>query len=200
MRPRHARQARMGAVTRIAILGGGPGGYEAALVAAQLGAEVVVVERDGIGGACVLADCVPSKTLIATSESMSAFAGSEALGVRLRGGGHAGRAGLRSMRRRSTPGSRRWRARSRSTSPAGSRREGVEVINGTARFAGPHQLAVRRRRRRAGAQRRRRADRDRSVASGAARRRSRTASESSTGSRSTTCRSCPSTSSWSAPA
>ena len=76
-------------VTRIAILGGGPGGYEAALVAAQLGAEVVVVERDGLGGACVLADCVPSKTLIATSESIAALEGSETLGVRPRGGGSA---------------------------------------------------------------------------------------------------------------
>ena len=73
-------------MTRIAILGGGPAGYEAALVAAQLGAEVVVVDRDGLGGACVLADCVPSKTLIATSESMTTFACSEPLGVRLRGG------------------------------------------------------------------------------------------------------------------
>src|ERR1041384_2118939 len=75
-----------GAVTRIAILGGGPGGYEAALVAAQLGAEVVVIDRDGLGGACVLADCVPSKTLIATSESMTTFASSDPLGVRLRSG------------------------------------------------------------------------------------------------------------------
>src|SRR5213596_3566982 len=73
-------------MTRVAILGGGPGGYEAALVAAQLGAEVVVVDRDGLGGACVLADCVPSKTLIATSESMTTFACSEPLGVRLRSG------------------------------------------------------------------------------------------------------------------
>src|SRR4051812_31286999 len=73
-------------MTRIAILGGGPGGYEAALVAAQLGAEVVLVDRDGLGGACVLADCVPSKTLIATSESMTTFACSEPLGVRLRSG------------------------------------------------------------------------------------------------------------------
>jgi len=77
----------MSSVTRIAILGGGPGGYEAALVAAQLGADVVIIERDGVGGACVLADCVPSKTLIATSETITGFAGSEALGVRLRSGG-----------------------------------------------------------------------------------------------------------------
>ncbi len=71
----------MGA-TRIVILGGGPAGYEAALVASQLGAEVTVVERDGSGGACVLYDCVPSKTFIATSEAMSAFRGAGSLGVR----------------------------------------------------------------------------------------------------------------------
>ena len=73
-------------VTRIAIIGGGPGGYEAALVAAQLGAEVTVVERTGVGGACVLTDCVPSKTLIATAEAMTALALSPRLGVRFDGG------------------------------------------------------------------------------------------------------------------
>ncbi len=79
----------MDGVTRIVILGGGPGGYEAALVAVQLGAEVVLVDRDGIGGACVLADCVPSKTLIATSESIAAMEASEALGIRPVAGGAA---------------------------------------------------------------------------------------------------------------
>jgi pyruvate/2-oxoglutarate dehydrogenase complex dihydrolipoamide dehydrogenase (E3) component len=73
-------------VTRIAIIGAGPGGYEAALVAAQLGAEVTVVERTGVGGACVLTDCVPSKTLIATAEAMTALALSPRLGVRFDGG------------------------------------------------------------------------------------------------------------------
>jgi dihydrolipoamide dehydrogenase len=67
--------------TRIVIIGGGPGGYESALVAAQLGAEVTVIDRDGIGGACVLTDCVPSKTLIATSERVSAFRDAWRLGV-----------------------------------------------------------------------------------------------------------------------
>ena len=73
----------MARVTRIAIVGGGPGGYEAALVAAQLGAEVVVVDRDGLGGSAVLTDCVPSKTLIATAEVMTIAAGSRELGVRI---------------------------------------------------------------------------------------------------------------------
>ncbi|GAA1501386.1 NAD(P)H-quinone dehydrogenase [Streptomyces synnematoformans] len=72
----------MGYVTRIVIIGGGPGGYEAALVAAQLGAEVTVVDRDGLGGASVLTDCVPSKTLIATAEVMTTFDSSyEELGI-----------------------------------------------------------------------------------------------------------------------
>ncbi|WP_006244294.1 NAD(P)H-quinone dehydrogenase [Mycolicibacterium tusciae] len=56
--------------TRIVIIGGGPAGYEAALVAAARGpeiAEVTVVDSDGIGGACVLWDCVPSKTFIAST-------------------------------------------------------------------------------------------------------------------------------------
>src|SRR6266516_7234920 len=69
-------------VTRIVIMGGGPAGYEAALVAAQHGADVTIVERDGLGGACVLYDCVPSKTFIASAGARSAFHGAEELGIR----------------------------------------------------------------------------------------------------------------------
>ena len=68
-------------MTRIAIVGGGPAGYESALVAAQLGAEVTVIDSDGIGGACVLTDCVPSKTLIATSDRVTAFRDAPRVGV-----------------------------------------------------------------------------------------------------------------------
>src|SRR5437763_8272280 len=68
-------------MTRIVIIGGGPAGYEAALVAAQLGAEVTVVERDGIGGASVLTDCVPSKTLIAAAGAMTSVRDSAVLGL-----------------------------------------------------------------------------------------------------------------------
>nr|WP_239000718.1 NAD(P)H-quinone dehydrogenase [Jiangella asiatica] len=69
----------------MAILGSGPGGYEAALVAAQLGAEVTLVDRDGVGGSAVLTDCVPSKTLIATAEVLTDTAESGELGVVLGG-------------------------------------------------------------------------------------------------------------------
>ena len=51
------------------IIGGGPGGYEAARTARQLGAEVVLIEESGIGGNAVLTDVVPSKTLIAAAEA-----------------------------------------------------------------------------------------------------------------------------------
>ncbi len=55
-------------MTRVVVVGGGPGGYEGALVAAQLGADVTIVDRDGLGGSAVLTDCVPSKALIATTD------------------------------------------------------------------------------------------------------------------------------------
>jgi pyruvate/2-oxoglutarate dehydrogenase complex dihydrolipoamide dehydrogenase (E3) component len=72
-------------VSRIVIIGGGPGGYEAALVAAQLGADVTLVEAEGPGGACVLTDCVPSKTFIASSEVMTGYRHEERLGIRSSG-------------------------------------------------------------------------------------------------------------------
>ncbi|MFD7659477.1 NAD(P)H-quinone dehydrogenase [Actinosynnema sp. NPDC059797] len=69
-------------MTRIVIMGGGPAGYEAALVAAQHGADVTIVEREGVGGACVLYDCVPSKTFIASAGGRSAFRNAGELGIR----------------------------------------------------------------------------------------------------------------------
>ena len=83
----------MAAVTHVAIIGGGPGGYEAALVAAQLGADVTVVDSDGIGGSAVLTDCVPSKTLIATAEVMTRFEVAPELGITTAGAARPGRRG-----------------------------------------------------------------------------------------------------------
>ncbi len=69
------------------IIGGGPGGYEAALVARQLGGEVTLVERAEVGGSAVLTDVVPSKTLITAAELMSELRRAGEVGLRLRGGG-----------------------------------------------------------------------------------------------------------------
>ena len=65
----------------VAIIGGGPGGYEAALVARRLGEDVVLVDSEGIGGSAVLTDCVPSKTLIATADAVDLADRAARLGV-----------------------------------------------------------------------------------------------------------------------
>ena len=73
-------------MTRIVIMGGGPAGYEAALVAAQYGADVTVVEDAGIGGSCVLFDCVPSKTFIASAGGRTDVRQAGQLGVSVESG------------------------------------------------------------------------------------------------------------------
>ncbi|MBW3659940.1 MAG: FAD-dependent oxidoreductase, partial [Actinobacteria bacterium] len=68
---------------KIVILGGGPAGYEAALVAGELGADVTIVADEGLGGNCVLWDCVPSKALIVAAEAMGWANIADKLGVRV---------------------------------------------------------------------------------------------------------------------
>ena len=68
-------------MTRIVILGGGPAGYEAALVAAQHQADVTLVEQDSVGGTCVAYDCVPSKTCIASAGVRAGFRSNAELGI-----------------------------------------------------------------------------------------------------------------------
>ena len=79
----------------VIIVGAGPGGYEAALVAAQLGARVTVIDTEGPGGSAVLTDCVPSKTLIATADLLAVTAEAGSLGIRVQG--EAPRAGTLSV-------------------------------------------------------------------------------------------------------
>ncbi|HTX63279.1 MAG TPA: FAD-dependent oxidoreductase, partial [Acidimicrobiales bacterium] len=63
------------------ILGGGPAGTQAATYAARLGVEVSVVERDVIGGAADMWDCIPSKAMIATGGAMSFLNRSHGMGL-----------------------------------------------------------------------------------------------------------------------
>ena len=122
-------------MTSIAIIGGGPAGYEAALVAVELGATVTLIERDGAGGRCVLSDCVPSKTFIATSEAMTLLAESARVGVH--GVGQV------------TTSVDEVHARVKTLALAQSAdiaarlaREGVRLINGTACLISAHVLEV----------------------------------------------------------
>ena len=110
---------------RFVILGGGPAGYAAAQAASALGAEVTLVEDQGLGGNCDLTDAIPSKTLIATANVMAEIERAETLGVAVRA-----RPARRSTCCAPSPtpaGSPRtsraasatgWRARRRASSPA----------------------------------------------------------------------------------
>jgi len=65
----------------VAIIGGGPGGYVAAIRAAQLGARVALVEKDRLGGACLHRGCIPTKALLHTAEALLEARDAPALGV-----------------------------------------------------------------------------------------------------------------------
>lgn len=67
---------------RMVIIGGGPAGNQAATTAARLGAEVTLIERDVIGGAAHLWDCIPSKAMIATGGAMGDMARAQSMGMR----------------------------------------------------------------------------------------------------------------------
>ncbi|MFC8921296.1 NAD(P)H-quinone dehydrogenase [Cellulosimicrobium sp. NPDC057127] len=131
---------------RIVVVGGGPGGYEAALVARRLGADVTVVEKNGMGGAAVLTDVVPSKTLIATADWMTIADRAADLGIRLPA----------ETATTQDPAARRHivdleavNARVLALAAAQSadirarlEREGVRVVIGTGRLDGPERVVV----------------------------------------------------------
>ncbi len=70
-----------GVAPRFVIIGGGPAGIQAATYAARLGADVAIIERDVIGGAANLWDCIPSKAMIATGGAMSFFKRAHGMGL-----------------------------------------------------------------------------------------------------------------------
>ena len=116
-------------MTRIVIMGGGPAGYEAALVAVQHGADVTVVERDGMGGACVLDDCVPSKTFIASAGVRVELRRGAELGVQV--DRQAVPVDLPSVNNRV----RNLALAQSADVRARLEREGIRIIRGTSRFA-----------------------------------------------------------------
>ncbi|WP_028642625.1 NAD(P)H-quinone dehydrogenase [Nocardioides sp. URHA0020] len=122
---------------KVVIIGGGPGGYEAAHVAAQLGAQVTIVDTDGVGGSAVLTDCVPSKTLIATAEVMSELSGAAELGVQFHDAEGDAATSIRVDLARVNA---RVKALATSQSEDIERRlvrDGVTLVHGRGRLAGP---------------------------------------------------------------
>ena len=113
---------------------GGPGGNTAATHAARLGAEVTLIERDIVGGAAHLWDCIPSKTMIATGGAIRFTRRIEGMGL----AHQDARLDVDAQRRRVTT--------SRPTSTITSRRccasQGVRIITGAGRLKGPHEVVA----------------------------------------------------------
>ncbi len=123
-------------MARVAIVGGGPGGYEAALVAAQLGGEVTLIDSGGIGGSAVLTDCVPSKALIAVAGSATQIRGSGELGI-------VGAAGALGVDLAAVNARIRSLASAQSADTAARcQAQGVRVVRGSGRLVGSDELSV----------------------------------------------------------
>ena len=116
--------------TRFLIIGGGPAGNTAASFAARLGAQVTVVEREVIGGAAHLLDCIPSKTMIATGGAMSFLRRSTGMGLEQASATVDTEAltkrieGIKTHLQTGTSGM--------------LKSQGVRMINGSAHFVSPH--------------------------------------------------------------
>src|SRR5687767_15899419 len=119
---------------RFVIVGGGPAGNTTATYASRLGAKVTMIERDVIGGAAHLWDCIPSKTMIATGGAMSFARRIDGMGLELAHpevdveGLISRIEGIKSHLQKST------------TTLLES--QGVDLIRGVARFTGPNTLTV----------------------------------------------------------
>src|SRR5260370_25781316 len=70
---------------RVLVLGGGPGGYVAAIRAGQLGLDTVLVEAARVGGTCLIRGCIPSKALIHAADRFADMAGGQTLGLGIDG-------------------------------------------------------------------------------------------------------------------
>src|SRR5579863_9525683 len=116
------------------ILGGGPAGSEAAMHAARLGVEVTLIERDVIGGAADLWDCIPSKAMIATGGAMSFLDRSDGMGLA------PVRSHLDLERLRQRIGSITTRLGQTTESILTS--QDVRLLRGSGRMAGPHDVVA----------------------------------------------------------
>jgi len=119
---------------RLVIIGGGPAGVQAATTAARLGAEVTLVERDVVGGAAHLWDCVPSKAVIATGERLQDVAAAEALGLLVQ----PASVDLDALRRRVRELSERIERQNLQLLES----QGVRILRGTGRLLDEHTVEV----------------------------------------------------------
>jgi len=120
--------------TRFVILGGGPAGNMAATHAARMGAEVTMVERDVVGGAAHLWDCIPSKTMIATGGAISFSNRLEGMGLE-KNNAEVDVEGL-------TDRIESIKSRMRDNNTEILESQGVRIMRGAGRFTGPNTMQV----------------------------------------------------------
>lgn len=70
---------------KVAVIGGGPGGYVAAIKAAMLGADVTVIEKRRVGGTCLNVGCIPTKALLASSSLITSIKEAKDFGISING-------------------------------------------------------------------------------------------------------------------
>jgi dihydrolipoamide dehydrogenase len=119
---------------RFVIIGGGPAGNTAATTAARLGAEVTMIERDIVGGAAHLLDCIPSKAMIATAGAMGDVEASAGMGLSV-GSPQLDLEGLRNR-------IKRIEAKLEHNVVDLLHSQGVRMIQGTGRLKGPHEVVA----------------------------------------------------------
>jgi NAD(P)H dehydrogenase (quinone) len=118
---------------RFVIIGGGPGGNTAATVAASLGADVTMIERDVVGGAAHLWDCIPSKAMIATANELTELTYARRMGLEA-----SGRLDVDALRDRVA--NMEQRLRDGVTGLLES--QGVRLLRGSGRLAGPNTVVA----------------------------------------------------------
>ncbi|QDR82582.1 dihydrolipoyl dehydrogenase [Sporomusa termitida] len=118
----------------IAVIGGGPGGYVAAIRAAQLGGKVLLVEKESLGGVCLNRGCIPTKTLLKSAEKWEDLKRSSEFGLTATGIGFD--FGAVMARKNAVV------AQLRGGIEQLVRSHGITVVQGTAMLTGPSRLAV----------------------------------------------------------
>ncbi|HTV12341.1 MAG TPA: FAD-dependent oxidoreductase [Acidimicrobiales bacterium] len=124
-------------MVRVVVVGGGPAGNQAASRAASLGAHVTLVERDIVGGAAHLWDCIPSKAMIATAGALSFSRRMSGLGLVAAGGG-AGRVDHDALGARIEEVTSRLQGSVEQLLVS----QKVRILRGEARLTGPRSVAV----------------------------------------------------------
>ena len=119
-------------VVHFVIVGGGPAGAQAATYAARMGVQVTLIERDVVGGAANLWDCIPSKAMIATGGAMSYLGRTAGMGLVDTGG----RLDLERLRERIGAITHRLEESTVSI----LRSQQVDLVKGTGRLVGPHEV------------------------------------------------------------